>query len=74
MKLESKGGKVLSLKKNTIAFLDKKQSNLVKGGGLDRTIRDGGGGIPETCGYACGDCMSTMNHTIILCTIPQNQL
>jgi len=61
MKLESKRGRVLSLKKNTVAFLNKAQISHLKGG---QKATDGG--LPQTCGYACGDCMSTL-QTLLAC-------
>ncbi len=61
MKLNSKRGNTLSLKKNTIAHLSSAQTSLIKGGAQQQTTQ---GGIPDTCGYACGDCMSTLNSLI----------
>jgi hypothetical protein len=63
MKLNSKRGNTLSLKKNTIAHLNNAQTTLIRGGAVQVTGKQG---IPETCGYACGDCMSTLN-TLIGC-------
>ncbi len=49
----------LVLKKSTVAHLAGHQAIAVNGGANEVTTKDGG--IPETCGYACTDCMSTMN-------------
>ena len=56
-------GPVLSLKKTTVARLN---STLpAAAGGANRTTA--GQDIPETCGYACTDCMSLLTKPF---TIP----
>lgn len=61
MKLSSKRGNTLSLKKTTIAILKNANNNAANGGAQQFGTT---GGIPETCGYACGDCMSTLQSLI----------
>ena len=58
MKQESKSGNLLSLKKNTVTFLDKGQTSQLKGG---QAI---GGGTGQSCGYVCGDCASSAQSLI----------
>lgn len=55
--------KALSLNKTTIARLPKAQLGAIKGGD-GKTIQNNMD-IPESCGYACGDCMSTVTRLTI---------
>jgi hypothetical protein len=52
MKLQTQDvkGNVLALKKSTVSRLNNNQIKDINGGNY----------IPETCGYVCTDCMSTL--------------
>ena len=56
--------KLLSLNKITIARLPKAQLGTIKGGEALPTLQNNAE-IPESCGYACGDCMSTVTRLTI---------
>lgn len=51
-------GRIFSLKKSTVMRLNQVQSQLIKGGlaAEEQTTT----GDLQTCGIACGDCMSTL--------------
>ncbi len=49
-KAQNVKGNLLALKKNTVSRLNNNQAKDINGGNY----------IPETCGYACTDCMSTL--------------
>lgn len=53
-------GKIFSLQKSTVMRLSQEQSQLIKGGLAAEELTTTGGGDMQTCGIACGDCMSTL--------------
>ena len=60
MKLKKQNGSKLSLNKSTIAKLH--NSDMLKINAGYAITTDDSGGLPETCGYACTDCMSTLTR------------
>ena len=62
MKQNKTNDLTLSLNKTTIARLQKSDLKNIKAG-VGFTVQ---AQIDESCGYACGDCMSLGNFTVIL--------
>ncbi len=56
--------KALSLTKSTVMRLNQVQSLQIKGGLAGEAITTDGGGIPQTCGIACTDCMSSLQSLL----------